>query len=165
MAALLVAAFWGPRLFGLQPYVVTSGSMEPQYPVGSLLYVRAVAPEQVEAGQAITFRMDGTDSVATHQVRQADRENRVFYTQGINNRDQDGQIIPDAAPVPYDNLIGTPVFCIPWLGNVNRMCTTAPGIYILLGLLVVVIGVSLLLEQGGTAPKTSEQKETKKRRA
>lgn len=145
-AALLVAAFWGPRLFGLQPYVFTSGSMEPQYPVGSMAYVRSVAPEQVQPGQVITFLVPGTDSVATHQVRETDADARVFYTQGINNRDENGQIIPDAAPVPYENLIGTPVFCIPGLGNINRLCTTPPGIFLLPAAVVLVVLIQIILE-------------------
>lgn len=147
LAALLVLAFGAPRLFGLTPYVVTSGSMEPEYPVGSLIYVRSVSPEQVQAGQAITFYMPGSDSVATHQVRQVDAESRCFYTQGINNRDEQGNILPDAQPVPYENLIGTPVFCVPLLGWVNRLCTTPPGTYFLLGGLAAVIAVSLALDR------------------
>lgn len=146
VAALLVAAFWGPRLFGPEPYVVTSGSMEPEYPVGSMVYVRTVEPEQVQVGQAITFIMPGTDSVATHQVWQVDTTGQAFYTQGINNRDEDGQIIHDAAPVPYENLIGTPVFCIPVLGNVNRLCTTPPGIFLLPVAVVLVVLVQMILE-------------------
>lgn len=153
VTALLVAAFWGPRLFGLQPYVVTSGSMEPQYPVGSMVYVRTVEPEQVQAGQAITFIMPDTDSVATHQVRQVDTENRVFYTQGINNRDENGQILPDAAPVPYENLIGTPVFCLPVLGNINRLCTTPPGIFLLPAAVVLVVLIQMILEAAAPRPK------------
>lgn len=147
LAAALLLAFGAPRLFGLQPYVVTSGSMEPEYPVGSLIYVRSVAPEQVQTGDAITFTMPGTDSIATHQVREIDGENRQFYTQGIHNRDENGDIIPDAAPVPFGNLIGKPVLCIPVLGWVNRFCTTPPGIYVLLGILVVVVGTALLLDK------------------
>lgn len=147
LAALLVLAFGAPRLFGLTPYVVTSGSMEPEYPVGSLLYVADTLPEQVQAGQAITFYMPGSDSVATHQVRAVDAESRCFYTQGVNNRDEAGNILPDAQPVPYENLIGTPVFCVPMLGWVNRLCTTPPGTYFLLGGLAAVIAVSLALDR------------------
>lgn len=161
----LVAAFWAPRLFGLVPYVVTSGSMEPQYPVGSLIYVRSIDPQQVEAGQAITFIMPDTDSVATHQVREVDAENSQFYTQGIHNRDENGQIIPDAAPVPYENLVGTPVFCIPLLGHLNRFCTTPPGIYFIFGGVVVVVGISLVLEQWAPSSEASAQQRNKKRRA
>ena len=34
-----------PRVFGYQIYTVISGSMEPEIPVGSVIYVAAAAPE------------------------------------------------------------------------------------------------------------------------
>lgn len=147
LAAALLLAFGVPRLFGFQLYVVTSGSMEPEYPVGALLYVQSVSPQDVQVGQAITFRIPESDIVATHQVREIDLDASHFYTQGINNRDEKGNILPDAAPVPFQNLIGRPVVCIPWLGLVNRFCTTPPGLYILLGGLALVVGVSLWLDK------------------
>ena len=47
LVAALVIAFAGVRLIGLTPYAVLSGSMEPELPVGSLIYVRAVDPSEV----------------------------------------------------------------------------------------------------------------------
>ena len=52
----------------------------------------------------------------THQVYQIDAESRAFRTQGIANIASDGSISPDAAPVPYENLVGKPVACIPVSG-------------------------------------------------
>lgn len=143
----LLLAFAVPRLFGLQLYVVTSGSMEPDYPVGSLIYVQPVSPEEVEVQQEITFVMPCTNSIATHQVRIIDEQNQQLYTQGINNRDEQGNILPDATPVPFDNLIGEPVCCIPMLGKINQFCTTPPGLYILLGIVALAIVVSWLLDK------------------
>ena len=149
-------AFAATRLFGVQPYVVASGSMEPEYPTGSLIYVREVPAEQIQTGQAITFVIPDTELTATHQVREIDRVNRQFYTQGINNRDEQGTILPDAEPVPFDCLIGVPVACIPVLGVINRFCTTAPGLYLLLGSLVLVVGISIWLDR--YRAQTSSQK-------
>ena len=42
---LLAVLLVGVRLFGLQVYTVLSGSMEPAYPVGSLIYVKKTAAE------------------------------------------------------------------------------------------------------------------------
>ena len=51
---IIVFAFLlvGVRLFGLEPYTVLSGSMEPEYHVGSLIYVKdtSVAELEVEVG-------------------------------------------------------------------------------------------------------------------
>lgn len=44
-----------PRLFGYAPYAVLSGSMEPEYPVGSLIYVTATDPKTIQPGDDVTF--------------------------------------------------------------------------------------------------------------
>lgn len=101
---ILLIAFGGVRLFGLTPYMVTSGSMEPEYPVGSLIFVKEVPPEQIDVGDVITFRLTDGQTVATHQVYEADRAQEEFRTQGINNRDSEGNILHDAEPVKYSQL-------------------------------------------------------------
>ena len=63
LAILLV----GVRVVGLTPYVVLSGSMEPTYHTGSLIYVKKVDPFTIESGTPITFMMD-EDTIATHRV-------------------------------------------------------------------------------------------------
>ena len=113
---ILLIAFGGVRLFGLTPYMVTSGSMEPEYPVGSLIYVKEVPPEQIDVGDVITFRLTDGQTVATHQVYEADRAQEEFRTQGINNRDSEGNILHDAEPVKYTSVLGCPVTVIPYLG-------------------------------------------------
>ena len=50
-AVLLV----GMRLVGVQVYSVISGSMEPEYPVGALIYVKEVGPAEVKVGDVITL--------------------------------------------------------------------------------------------------------------
>lgn len=44
LVVLLAIALAGVRLFGFRTYAVMSGSMEPDYPTGSLLYVKSVDP-------------------------------------------------------------------------------------------------------------------------
>ena len=38
--ALIIAVIFAPKLFSIEPMVVVSGSMEPSYMKGSLLYVK-----------------------------------------------------------------------------------------------------------------------------
>ena len=42
LVVLLAVALVGVRLVGIKTYAVISGSMEPTYPTGSLLYVKSV---------------------------------------------------------------------------------------------------------------------------
>ena len=120
MAILLV----GLRLVGLQTYTVLSGSMEPTYPVGALLYVRKTEPEEVKIGEPITFVLNEDLVVATHRVVEIDAENQYFYTKGDANES------PDAAPVHFNNLIGVPAFSIPYLGYIADFIQEPPGLYI-----------------------------------
>lgn len=55
LIVLLALALVGVRALGLTPYAVLSGSMEPTYRVGSLIYVKKVDPAEVQVGDPITF--------------------------------------------------------------------------------------------------------------
>lgn len=83
--------------------------MQPQFSVGSLIYVAPTDPETIQPGQAITFEKE-SGSIVTHQVYEVDHNNGLIYTQGIANQDQNGNILHDADPVPYSHVIGVPVF-------------------------------------------------------
>lgn len=115
----------GVRMFGIQVYSVISGSMEPEYPVGSLIYVKEVDPSQVKVGDVITFVLPN-DTPATHRVVRIDRANDHFYTKGDANESE------DAAPVAFKNLVGKPVFTIPLLGYIAYAIQNPPGMYIAL---------------------------------
>lgn len=160
----LAMAFTGVRLFGLTPYTVTSGSMEPVYPVGSIIYVKEVSPQDIQVGDAITFYLDRS-TVATHQVWAIDGQR--FRTQGIANRDGEGNILHDAVPVPFENLIGKPVACLPYLGFLYGAIRTPVGIAALVFLGAGACLASLLMDSGNSAssPKGGKrlQKKDKKK--
>ena len=134
VALLLV----GARLFGLQVYAVLSGSMEPTYHVGSVIYVEPVDPSEIQVGDPITFVMNEQLTVATHRVVRIDAENSAFYTKGDANED------PDASPVHFNNLLGKPVFTIPYLGYVSSYVQSPPGIYIAVGAGALLLALAFL---------------------
>ena len=68
----------GSRILGYQVYTVISGSMEPSYSVGDLLYVKDVDPDSVKVGDPITFVMNEDLVVATHRVISIDEEKQHF---------------------------------------------------------------------------------------
>lgn len=118
---LLALLLVGVRLLGFTPYSVLSGSMEPAYPVGSLIYVKALKPQEVQIGDPITFVLNEDLVVATHRVVDIDAENEQFYTKG------DANDSPDAAPVHFKNLLGKPMFHMPCLGYVANFLSTQKG--------------------------------------
>ena len=64
LVLLLAIALVGVRLVGLQVFMVLSGSMEPTYHVGSLIYVKEVDPAEVKIGDPITFVLNAAMSLA-----------------------------------------------------------------------------------------------------
>ena len=123
----------GSRLVGLQVFNVISGSMEPTYSVGDLLYVKTVDPDSVKVGDPITFVLNEDLVVATHRVVAIDPVNREFTTKGDANETE------DAAPVHFNNLVGVPVFAIPLLGYVSAYIQSPPGMYVAIGLGAVLL--------------------------
>lgn len=140
IAAVVILAILlaGVRLVGLQVFTVLSGSMEPTYHTGSLIYVKKVDPQDIQAGQVITFMLN-EDTVATHRVvavvpDEEDPEVVRFQTKGDANEAVDGSL------VHCRNVIGTPVFTIPYLGFLASFIQQPPGIY-----LAIAFGALLLL--------------------
>ena len=137
---VLAILLGGIRLIGYKPYAVISGSMEPTYHVGSLIYVREVPPEKIQVGDPITFILNEELVVATHRVIEIDKENQHFYTKGDANNTADG------APVHFNNLIGKPMFTIPQLGYFSTWVTEPPGTYIAICAVVILVLLFFLPE-------------------
>ncbi len=138
LTALVVIAalfFVGARIAGLRVYAVLSGSMEPEYPVGSLIFVKAADPEAIREGDVITFRLSET-LTATHRVIGVERgEDGAlnFQTKG------DANAAADARPVHEKNVVGRPVFKIPHLGYFASMVQNPPIRFALLTVAALIL--------------------------
>ena len=131
---VLCAVFlMGSRLLGFKCYTVISGSMEPEYSVGDLLYVKDVDVKTINVGDPITFILNEDLVVATHRVVRIDAEKQYFYTKGDANE------LEDQNPVHFKNVIGVPKFSIPKLGYVSDFVQNPPGLYIVIGAGVILI--------------------------
>ncbi len=131
LAVVLIVIFVGGWLLGFRSYTVLSGSMEPVYPVGSVIVVRPATAENVSVGDAITFNLS-VDTVATHRVVEIDFEDRQFVTQGDQSDFRD-------APISFDALIGKPMFAIPYLGYAVRWMLNPPGRYIMIITIAILV--------------------------
>lgn len=128
LAVMIAILLVGVRLVGIQVFTVLSGSMEPTYHTGSLIYVKSVDYRDLESGDVITFMLD-ENTVATHRIVQVipDEEDPAvlrYQTKGDANDAVDGGL------VHYLNVIGTPVFTIPYMGYVANYIQNPPGTYI-----------------------------------
>jgi signal peptidase I len=108
-----------PRLMGYEVYHVVSGSMEPEIPVGSVIYVEPVDAAQIEAGEIIAFQSG--DSVITHRVVKNQVVEGSFVTKGDAN-DQE-----DVNSVPYAYLIGRVAYHLPVLGELMGVLSSTVG--------------------------------------
>ena len=159
LLALLLA---GPRLIGMDVFTVLSGSMEPTYHTGSLIYVKDVDPYKIEAGQVITFMLS-EDTVATHRVievvpDETDSSVVRFRTKGDANNAEDGSL------VHYKNVLGTPVFTIPQLGYLANYIQNPPGMYLAISagailLMMVFIPDLFIKEEEAPNPRRKKQKD------
>ena len=162
LVVILAILLVGARLVGLQVFTVLSGSMEPTYHVGSLIYVKKVDPYTIEVGQPITFMLD-EDTVATHRVVGIvpDEEDPTvirFRTKGDANDAEDGSL------VHYKNVVGMPVFSIPRLGYVANYIQHPPGMYVAISgcaiLVLLTFLPDLFADEEKAPPK--EKKKAKK---
>ena len=169
LAVLLALLLVGARLVGLQVFTVLSGSMEPTYHTGSLIYVKKVDATKLSEGTVITFMLD-EDTIATHRIvgvvpDEQDPSVIRYRTKGDANANEDGGL------VHYKNVVGTPVFTIPKLGYLANYIQHPPGTYVaisagalilLLMFLPELLGMLTGDEKKEQAPE--EEKPTKPRR-
>ena len=89
---LMVSVFTVPRLFGIVPFVVRSGSMGPAIPTGSIVFVNR-NDQDVEVGDIVTIHIGTGESAGvyiTHRVHQVNAERKMIQTKGDANDSPDG---------------------------------------------------------------------------
>lgn len=126
-----------PKFMGYRIFHVTSGSMEPAIPTGSIIYVEGADPVDVQEQQVIAYQMDG--SFIVHRVLKNHVVEGEFLTKGDANDEADFR------PVKYDRLIGVVTYHIPWLGKILGLFESTTGklaflIAAIAGILLNVIG-------------------------
>ena len=139
-----------PRLFGLNSYVVVSGSMTPAIPVNSLIYVKSCEPSTLQAGDVILFydSMDGTP--ITHRVVENDTDNQKIITKGDANNGI------DMRPAIYANVEGRVVTHIPVVGAITGALGTAMG---KIGAAMIILAGYLLTEIGRRSKRKNRGQE------
>ncbi len=135
VAALLMAL---PGLVGWQQMMVLTGSMEPEMPVGSMVYVAPTEPKELAQGDVIAFASSDGDTV-THRVVENKSVEGQLVTKGDANAEEDVQ------PVRYADVIGKVVLTVPSVGELfAAMSTTLGKVYLIAfgacGVMLVILG-------------------------
>ncbi len=114
-----------PRALGYEIYNVTSPSMEPEIPVGSVLYVKTVEPVELQEGDVIAF-MSGAGVIAHRVVRNQTVEGELT-TKGDANAGE------DLNAVPYEAVVGRVKSHFPVVGNLLGFLSSTVGkIYVII---------------------------------
>ncbi|MEG0578085.1 MAG: signal peptidase I [Bacilli bacterium] len=145
---VLASIYVVPKVFGYHPTAVLSGSMEPIYPVGSLIFVQDIDPATIVKDDIITFSMGNGNTAVTHRVINVN-DDQTFQTKGDANNVEDG------TAVSYQRVIGKASnFAIPILGYIAVYMNTPIG-YIIIGVAILTL---LVLSFIGESPKKREGK-------
>lgn len=99
-----------PRAFHIVPYIVLSGSMEPEIQAGSIVYIdKNIEIEEIQEKDIIGYCMNNEVKVV-HRIVQLDRENHMVVTKGDANQ------VEDITPVPFERIEGKAIVSIPYIG-------------------------------------------------
>lgn len=114
-----------PRFLGYDLYEVTSGSMEPEIPMGSVVYTKPVEPQNISPENIITFRTE--DAIVTHRVLKNQAVEGKISTKGDANN------VEDLNPVAYEDVIGRVEYHVPYVGHLMFLYSSTIGkLYVLL---------------------------------
>lgn len=137
-----------PMCFGIIPYGVMSGSMEPKIKTGSICYVNTRAKD-FHTGDVITFKTGG--KTVTHRI--IGKSGNALMTKGDNNR------VNDPWTVDQSQIIGKTMTSVPYAGYVVKTLQTKKGILAMISVISANTLVSLLLK--GDDKKTAKKEQQK----
>lgn len=106
---LAASVFSVPKLFGYQPFVVLSSSMEPTIATGSVLFTNTKDTD-VEINDIVTYQLtvENKELLVTHRI--VDIQDGLYITKGDNND------VQDMVPLSKEQILGTYTFHIPKVG-------------------------------------------------
>ncbi|RJX27992.1 MAG: signal peptidase I [Dethiobacter sp.] len=153
-----------PGVAGYQMLIVISGSMNPTFDTGSVVFVRPMDPKNLAAGDIITFKgSGGSDKLTTHRIVDVHTEDGLgFTTRGDANNVNDPNI------VPARNVVGKVVLAIPYAGYLFNYVQTKEGYIALIlipGVLIIFTELYKLLKYARQVDKKESTGKKDKRLA
>lgn len=144
VSAIMFASSKTPNksLFGFRYYDVLTGSMEPEYSVGDLIFVKITDAADINVGDPVTFNPGASsDSYLTHRVTEKIEDYQgtgvtCFKTKGDANDTEDPFVIDES------RMIGIVKLRIPLLGYIIQFVQYH---YILIIVFIVLFSVFFTL--------------------
>ena len=141
-------------IFNYRMFTVISGSMEPRYNIGDVLFAKEVEPESIKVGDTISYlgtQNSFRDKVVTHEVTKIEKTDGKYYfhTKGLTN------LVEDPI-VSEDQLYGKVIYKSVIISLVYKIVSTNIGFYLFIIVpILYIIGSELII--------TMLNKEEKKR--
>lgn len=139
-----------PRMFGYKVYQIVSGSMEPAISVGSAIYVKKCAAEELKIGDVVAFNME--DFVIAHRIVSFDEATGEVYTKGDANEEK------DMNPITCEQIIGKVYCSVPYIGSI--MAVYASGMGRIYAFCFLIAGLMFQLVAGNITGKKEKDPET-----
>lgn len=136
------------NIFGYNAFIVLTGSMNPAFDEGSVIFVKQTSADELKLDDIITYMpLKNEKTLLTHRIvkiNESENGKRSFITRGdSNNADDEGDIFPEA-------IVGKVVFYVNGLGTFIKSLRTPFGVAVIAVLFVGSIVISLL-------PKTKKK--------
>ena len=114
--------------FGYKQYIVMTGSMQPSYNIGDLIFEKEIAKEDIKLNDVITYSLESGQDTVTHRVIDIIEENGETYYQfkGDNNNS------PDPDLVTYEQIQGKVIYKIDRLGSLIAEFVSGTGVILIL---------------------------------
>ena len=108
---MLLTIFFSFGHLGVEPTIISSGSMQPAYGVGDIAIIDEIEPDQIQQGDIIQF-MKGEAKIMHRVIEITEDENgqKIFIVKGDANPD------PDPDPVYEYQILGKAIFNVPKIG-------------------------------------------------
>ena len=124
---IIIGSINAAQLFGIDAYIVRSGSMEPAILTGSLCMVDTDYEfEKIQVNDVVVFEL--SDTLITHRVKKITKEG--FITKGDNNQ------VDDGVTTTEKNFVGKNLMAIPYAGYLISWIQTRKGKIISISILI-----------------------------
>ena len=135
-------------LFGIHPYAVKTGSMEPTITIGSVCFVnQRTTFEEIHEGDIIVFSVN--EMIVTHRAVCVNQE-------GITTKG-DANNIEDAIKITRESYIGKTIFWLPYLGRFFLLLQTKEGKII--GIAVIFLFAAIIIYENRMSKELSRMEE------
>ena len=106
----VIIVFFSYGYLGVEPTVIYSGSMRPEFQVGDVVLVDEIEIEDIKEGDIIQFIRDDVKTLHRVVEIQEGEDETSFIVKGDANDD------PDPEPIVEQQVLGKAVFTLPKLG-------------------------------------------------